>query len=59
MDEIAIREIEQALKRARARIRKTSIVCICGGDLEVFGRYGKCWRCGERYQLRPQKTDLF
>ena len=54
MDEIAIREIEQALKRAKARMSKTSIICLCGGDLEVLGRYGRCWRCGERYQLRPQ-----
>jgi ribosomal protein L39E len=53
MDEIAIYEIEQALRRAKARMRarRVPLVCMCGTELEVTGNVARCWGCGKRYSM--------
>ena len=58
MDEIALREIENAIRRAKARMRQSAIVCKdCGHEMTIQHRRAVCWQCRHVELLRPQSQD--
>ena len=57
MDEIALYEIYQALKRAEARMRGLPLVCKdCGREMNVDDEYARCWVCKRVYLLKPERN---
>jgi hypothetical protein len=54
MDEIALFEIQQAINRARARMKRGALVCKdCGRQMYVNEDYARCFVCKTVY---PMKT---
>ena len=48
MDETALREIEDVIRRAKARIRRIPLVCSeCANELHIESRYAYCLYCGK------------
>lgn len=55
MDKRALYEIENAIRKAKARLNINPIFCInCMREMEVHDRYVVCWHCRIiHWQVRP------
>ena len=55
MDEIALYEIQQAINRAKARMRRSALVCKdCGKQMYVDDSCASCFVCKTVYLMKPK-----
>ena len=57
MDKMAIREIENAIRRAKARMKTLPLVCDCMNEMEEYPRYIVCRYCGKIHWKKPRYND--